>query len=191
MKLKRPFKDALVENAQDILRKKTRIPNKLVPHWTTFLNLLGKGDVRRTLRRELLGTVMNHSGKYANAFFNIYGEEIADKDVLIEEKMVVHKLFSPLLKARNIGGLQWLKHVFSTNPGIIDKFTDTASVQDFREHIQGEISKSSNDQSLGLITEIVNLLSIEPNKTIKTNETLSENDTPKDSSSLEENSNKE
>ncbi len=189
VKLKLPYKDALVEHAKDILNKKIKLPDNIISKWSKVLNVLGSGDIRKTFRRELLDTAMNQSGKREDGFFRMYGEEISKQDILSEEKMVVHKLFTPLVKERSIGGLRWLNDVFANNPNILEKYTDTASVQDFRERIQDELGKSVDDEAHDLIASIANILLIEPEEAPQQADTLSNNDIPENDASEEEKSN--
>lgn len=186
VKLKLPYKDALVEHAKDILNKKIKLPDNIISKWSKVLNVLGSGDIRKTFRRELLNTAMNQSGNRKDGFFKMYGEEISKPDILSEEKLVVHKLFTPLIKERSIGGLHWLKNVFSNNPKIIENYTDSASIQDFRERIQDELGKSVDDEAHDLIASIANILLIEPEEAPQQANTLSNSDIPENDASEEE-----
>ncbi len=75
---------------------------------------------------------------------------------------VVLRLFTPLVKRRSISGLRWLGDVFASNPNILEEYTDTASVQDFRQRIQDEIGKSADDDGHKSIVGIADVLAIYP-----------------------------
>ena len=79
--------------------------------------------------------------------------------------------------------------MFSNNPKIIEHYTDTASIQDFRERIQDELGKSADDDAHKFIVSIANILLIEPEEAPQQADTLSNSDIPENEASEEEKSN--
>ncbi len=184
VKLSRPYMDALMEHAKSMLTQNINLPDAVVSQWSKVLNVLGKTDVRKTFRREILDMAMNQNGKFNDGFFKLYGAEINNPVILSEEKMVVYKLFRPLVRERSVGGLRWLNDVFANNRNILEKYTDTASVQDFRERIQDEIGKPADDDDAHkLIAGIANVLGIKPEEAPQQDDTLSDSKNPEDDSS--------
>ncbi|MEQ4487575.1 MAG: P-loop NTPase fold protein [Dehalococcoides mccartyi] len=162
VKLGKPFKDALVKQAKGLLDGTNNISEDLKKQWPNVLSVLGENNERKTLRRELRDLAAESDGKFTDIFFDIYGEEIANIGILLEEKTIVHKLFNPLLRERNIGGLKWLVNLFSKNPNMINKCTDTASIQEFYAIVKEMISQSHQDQEQECILKIAEILKIEP-----------------------------
>lgn len=105
--------------------------------------------------------------------------------MLREDSLIVHKLFTPLVKDRSVGGLTWLRNNFSNNPGLLDGYTDTASVEDFRECLKDGLggSTAEDDEAYRLIAEIADTLGIEPEV-----ETTSDDEISQGNGSEEENS---
>ena len=82
---------------------------------------------------------------------------------------IIFKLFSPLVRERNIGGQHWLLKVFNDFPNLLDDYTDSAavdSIRDLRERLKGEFEKSydDNDEAHKLIMDLAQILGIEPQK---------------------------
>jgi hypothetical protein len=187
--LKQQYQDALVDHAKSVLAGSVQPSNDLVSRRTKILDSLGTKAARKVLRDRLLNAAMEQDGKCANGFFEMYDEEIADYATLTKNKEIVAKLFSPLVRERAIGGLRWLRDVFSNNPKLLDKYTDKASVQDFRERLQGEIDKPAkmDDEAHALTVEIATTLGITPKEKLTEDEAATEDDTPEAVDSEEEN----
>ena len=106
---------------------------------------------------------MSQEGKCADAFFQSYGDELSgDATSFYEEKDIVAKLFSPLLRERNVSGLRWLNSIFGKMPDLLDKSADRGAVDDFLERLKGELGKPSDDgdQVHALIVNIATTLGI-------------------------------
>lgn len=186
--LKHHYQDALVEHAKGVLTGSIKPPNDLVSRRSEVFAALGLGSTRTVLRARLRDAAMEKDGECADTFFEMYGAEIMDHETLAETSIVA-KLFSPLVRKHRIGGLRWLRDVFSNNPKILEECADKAAVQDFCQRLQGELGKSpDDDEGHKLIVEIANLLGIEPEKEPPEDEAASNDDTPEDDSSEKENS---
>jgi hypothetical protein len=111
----------------------------------------------------------------------MYGEAIAEESILTVNKEIVGKLFSPLVRERNIRGLRWLKGVFDEKKFLLDRSTDPAwvtAVEDFRERLKEEFEKvvEKEDEAHGLIIQIATILGIKgTEKTSKREATTTEN----------------
>ncbi len=106
---------------------------------------------------------MSQEGKCADAFFQIYGDELSgDPTSFYEEKDIVAKLFSPLLRERNVSGLRWLKSIFGNIPDLLDSSADRDAADDFLERLRGELGKPADDgdQVHALIVDIATTLGI-------------------------------
>ena len=136
--LKQPFQDALVEHAKGILLGRDIPAQEVITDWPRLLDCLSSTS-RKALRRRLLEEATKIDGKCADTFFIIYGDEIAaDSTMYYENKEVVGKLFSPLLRERNISGLRWLNGLLQKTPDFLDKSLERDAVdQFFRAHQRG------------------------------------------------------
>ncbi len=164
VQLKQQYQDALVAHAKSVLAGSVQPSEGLVSQWSKILKGLGEGAARKVLRNRLRDAAMEQDGKCADVFFDMYGEEIEDKATLFGNKNIVAELFSPLVRERAVGGLRWLRNLFSNNRELLDRYTDKPSVQDFRERLQGELGVSADkeDEAHNLIVEIANTLGISP-----------------------------
>ena len=144
--LKQPFQDALVNHAKGILAGGTVPEDEHLTQWPKLLDSLGDAPSRKILGRRLLSEFVGKEGVAADAFLQVYGAEILkDASVLYEEKDLIAKLFSPLLRKRNVPGLTWLKSVFENYPDLLLKSKDRDAAEDFVERIQGELGKPVED----------------------------------------------
>jgi hypothetical protein len=188
--LKQPYQDALVGHAKKVLADSVQPSDDLVSQRSKILGGLGTA-ARKVLPSRLRDAAMEQDGKCANGFFEMYGGEIADKSTLAGDKNIVARLFSPLVRERKIGGLRWLKEVFDANLQLLDSYSDrtwVASVQDFRERLQGELEKPADkeDEAHDLIVKIASTLGITQKETPPEDEAATEvDDTPEDGGSKE------
>jgi len=161
--LKQPFQDALVDHAKDILAGRARPEDDLVKKWPMVLDAMGSPPSRESLRRRLLLAAMNQDGICADSFFQIYGDELSsDTTSFYKEKDIVAKLFSPLLRERNVSGLRWLNIIFGKITDLLEKSEDRSAVVDFLERLQGELGKpaDNSDQAHTIIVDIATILGI-------------------------------
>jgi len=161
--LKQSFQDALLSHAESVLDGKAKIDENLANRWPKLLEALGSHASRNVFRRRLLSKTISREGKCAEDFFQLYGEELsADSTLFFDETSVVAKLFSPLLRDRNVFGLRWLKGLFEKIPEILEKSNDRDAVDDLIERIQGELRRSADDsdQVQTFFVEIAAILGI-------------------------------
>ena len=141
-RLKHHFQDALVEFATEVARGESyEVIGQLQPHRQQFFDLL-EGPRRANLQRLLLDVAEATDGNCADAFFELFGQEIARPEEIRRKQEIVLKLFSGLIKARRVGGLLWLRDVLATTPRLLDDF-DSSSSRDFRGRIEEELGKAN------------------------------------------------
>ncbi|NOY72247.1 MAG: hypothetical protein GXP14_07695 [Gammaproteobacteria bacterium] len=170
-----PYQDALVSHAEKVIEGRAVPPDDLVLHREKIFIGLGEGDARTVLRRRLRDVVMIYRGKINKAFFELYGDEISDPEILNEDSKVVAKLFSPLIQERNIGGIRWMDGVISNHQDLLDKCDDTIAVGDFYERLQSELINQvdEEDEAHTLICNIASILGLQPVQ--ETSEVVEEN----------------
>ncbi|MBC8430953.1 MAG: hypothetical protein H8D96_03440 [Desulfobacterales bacterium] len=191
--LKQPYQDALVQHAKGVLNGSVKLSNDLISQRSKVIDGLGADAARTILRSRLCQAAIDQDGKCADGFFEMYGDEIADDATLTENSNTVAKLFSPLVRERALGGLRWIRGVINNNPEFLEKHAGTASVQDFRERLQGELGKTSEEdgETHNLIEEIASILGIEPVEKPPEDEADTEDSMSEDNGSEEENSSEE
>ena len=169
IKLKQPFQDAITEHAKTVSVGKIKPSESMIEQCPLILSCVSSESALNTLRRQIREIANNLDGKCTSEFFEMYGDLLKEHKILAENSNIIFKLFSPLVKERNIGGLNWLLAVFNDFPGLLDGYTDSAavdSIRDLRERLKGEFEKSydDNDEAHKLIMDLAQILGIEPQK---------------------------
>ena len=174
--LKRPYQDAHVAYAKDMLAG-TAIPSDvLISNRVKILDGLGGGSERAMLRDFLIKEAIKRDGKCADNFFSMYGDDIASVATPSKNKRVVNDLFIPLVQERAVGGLRWLNEVMKSNPLLLKKFRKIDAVCDFYGRLQDELGvlDMAEDEAHILIVEIANTLGIKPEKQTVATEDIEE-----------------
>ena len=138
--LKSPYQDSLVDYADTLLSGSEEPSQDLVEKRAVVHSPLSQSS-RHILRGRLRDAVIAKGVKYADGFFQMFGDEIAEVSLLKDGREAVVKLFSAVVRERVVCGLEWLHSVLKNNPPLLAAFPDQDPVTDFKERIQGEISK--------------------------------------------------
>jgi len=154
------YQDALVAHGKAVVEGKAS-PSYLIDFWGELPKPLGTGSMRKMLRSGLYEAASNADGKIAPAFFRIYGDEIADTEILREDNRAVSRLFSPLLNNHNAEGLRWIAKLLASHQRFLDKYPQY-TVDDFRDRIRAAISNDQGDEASPTILDIAKTLQIEP-----------------------------
>jgi len=160
--LRQPFQDALAEHAKGLAAGTTGARQKHVDEWPKLLQGLTSSS-REGLRRRLLSEAIDREGQCPDIFFQMYGQELAaDISILRDDKQLVPRLFSPILRERNLEGLRWMNDLFKKAPNLLNELTDQAGVDEFLERLQGEPSAPTGQENLAheIIVDIANSLGI-------------------------------
>jgi hypothetical protein len=112
------FQDGLQEYMSAIIRGSS-VGSYNVTNWDKIIKSL-KSNLRKTLAMRIYDIVINQQGDISETFFELYGNELIDKEILHSNRKMVSHLFSRLLSSDNMKGREWLKMVFSSIPDILD-----------------------------------------------------------------------
>ncbi len=161
--LKSPYQDALADYADTLLSGSGEPSQDLIGQRTLVLSPLNESS-RHILHARLRDAVIERGVENADGFFQMFGDEIAKASLRKAEQDVVAKLFSAVVRERVVCGLEWLHSVLKNDPTLLEAFPDRDAVTDFKERVQGEISKKIEelDQAEELIRKIADILRIEP-----------------------------
>lgn len=176
--LETPFQDALVEHAKGVLSGAVK-PTYLHEHWSKLPSALGKPYSRKALHRTLCEVLEDRDGEINEDFFGLYGNEVADPEVLRDDTRAISKLFTPLLNRRNAKGLNWLSNILERHSGLLDGYKPEDSVQDFRDRIRIALQNDPHDPASPFIQKIANVLRIDaldPESEIAPESTASKNE---------------
>jgi len=155
------YQDALAEHAQ-LLISGTATPPDIAAPWTDLLKPLSPA-ARSMLRRNLYDAAVAADGHIAQPFFNLYGEDIAHRDLLRRNPDAPYRLFTPLLNTRNASGLRWLAALLESNPRLLRHF-DPETLEDFKARLRNDIAEGKADDAAQWIQKLADILGIEPDK---------------------------
>lgn len=157
-----PYQDALVSYAEVLLVGEHEPSEDLVEDRGLVLSPLSQSS-RRILRMRLLDAVTERDVRPTDGFFRIFGDEIADANLLKDIDNIVVKLLLPILRERVVGGIVWLHNVLKKDPVLLEASKDKDAVNDFKERVQEEISRETEegDQLGEVIKDIADILGIE------------------------------
>jgi hypothetical protein len=151
------YMDALADHAKAVMAG-TSIPSHLLQSWPKLLTPL-PAQRRKTLRRKIYDAAAT-AGNIHEAFFRLYGDEIADPDILRQDPQAPYKLFVPVLQSRNIAGLTWLKRVLPTLSPLEDQSFAPDTILDFKDRVRQALSQQQGTETDALIQQIAQILKI-------------------------------
>jgi hypothetical protein len=99
---------------------------------------------RKTLRRQIVAVAVQKKGQLPTVFFDLYGDEISDKEVLAGTQGVVLNMFTPLLEAQHSRGVEWIADVLEKHSKLLSDCGPKDVVQDFRDRIKLAIEKEKH-----------------------------------------------
>lgn len=148
-----PFSEALEDHAKAVAHGKELTPEDLRPRWADTLASLSD-STRSVLRKRLLDVAIDTDGNASLAFFDTYGDDLADLTTISSNDRSISHFFSRLIHQRNVDGLQWLLGFLTANSDFIEQFSDSDSVKDFRERLQECLVEEVDDEAHKIISEI-------------------------------------
>jgi hypothetical protein len=117
---------------------------------------------RKVLRERIIEVAADQDGDVPAAYFELYGEEMADAGALLANQRIVSHFFSRVAHKRNVVGLKWMKEFLTANSGFLKKVPAEHTVQDFEKRIEEYITDRQADDAQVLIDEIAEMLGIHP-----------------------------
>lgn len=153
------FSDALEDHGK-ALAKGSEVPSEeLGMRWADVLELLND-STRAMLRERLLKIAIEMDGDISSAFFEVYGMELADPEIVAGDRRSVSNLFSPIVKRKHNAGLAWLIEFLSSNSKFLDDYENPHAVKDFKARVSETASSDLDDESRALIKKLAAALGI-------------------------------
>ena len=162
-----PYQDALVNYANTLLSGSREPSQQLIAKRGVVFSPLSQSS-RNLLRDRLRDAVIEKGVQSADGFFQMFGDEISEPSLLKDRNDIVAKLFSAVVRERVVSGVAWLHRILERDPTLLEASPDNDAVSDFKERVQGEISRESEegDQVGESINRIADVLGIRPRPTI-------------------------
>ena len=159
----RPFVDALIDRATNAVAGQFTV-GRFEETWQEVLSLLPP-DLRRLLARNLYEAAQRSDGNISDTFFEMYGHEIADPDVLAEDGKAFMTLFDPILASRKARGLEWAAGFFEANRKFHDTYRTPETVEAFKDHLRDYFTGETGDDHVdGAVRRIGAILMVEPDQ---------------------------
>jgi len=155
--LGQPFADALHAHAKRLATGSITL-SKLQGEWDHVVGALSD-QTRRVFRRSLYYVAEDTDGQLSSQFLDLYGGELADKEILQEENRFVIQLLVPILKTRNARGLRWTAELVEKHPDILST-QPMDIVADFRQRIGSMLQGEEAEEVKTLVSRLATALNI-------------------------------
>ncbi len=159
-KLTTPLSDALADHARSLAAGEHVPEEAVLKRWQDLLGYLDE-NVRKTLRPRLLSVAVDAGGDIQEAFFQMYGDEIADSESLSGNDKTVPNLFAALVEKNNTSGLHWLKGFFESNKAFLDSVSSKSDAKAFETRLRDRLTSGGDGEAQTLVEEIAETLKIE------------------------------
>lgn len=157
-KLKLFFKDALVHHAKEVLLGEVE-PVYLLKVWHKLPEALTP-SFRISFKKNLLD-ILNNTQEIHPIFFTMYGVEISDPEVLIDDPQIVRKVFSnQFIAKRMVEGIRWLCSFISNEPDFFNEYSRLEDVEEMKERIITELKREISDDASEPLMRLSELLRI-------------------------------
>lgn len=173
------FADALVIHAKSVMSGLNPPPLPLQEKWCTLLDCLSEGATRKELQIRLIDAAALQDGTINAHFFEMYGKELNDADILAAHSQIVSHLFSPMLRERNVAGLRWLDTILDDHMELFDKISDETTVEALASRVRDCLTTPLDDDAQSVIEEIAKKVGVEA-QDAKTETTTDEHEEPKE-----------
>lgn len=129
-RLKTNYLDGLVDYGRKVI--KGNVTNAYAEgDWNAKLSML-YDSLRNRFKGMLLDTAIEMNGAVNDQFFDVFGKELADMDLLKNSKDVAGKLFATFVVNKNIKGLHWVTSIIAANNGGLEGFSDVDGIVEFK-----------------------------------------------------------
>ena len=157
LRLGRNYADALLRCSTPAVSGQP-LPAVLRKHLRTLLEPLTRSETR-DLRAGLLAA-MSAQGRVSPTFYNLFGDFVSHKDAVIQNTKVVRAFFIPLIKSRQVAGIEWLAGFMEANPTFLTEYRPQAAVKALKKTVGSCVTKSRDSRALRSIRRIADVFHI-------------------------------
>jgi hypothetical protein len=119
-------------------------------------------DHRKMLCQRLLDVAKEAKGNIPKAFFDLYGEEIVDLDILRSDGRLVSDFFTPMVQNGNARALQWLVDVLSKSPSFLQDYDPQYAVREFEDRVMAKLHVEQDREARTQLEKIAKILGLQP-----------------------------
>ncbi len=160
LRLSLSYLDALEWHGKEVIKGSASIDTSAMK-WEQLPTFL-EPDYRKTLRQRLLDAAKEAEGEIPGSFFDLYGREIQDSDILRSDTGVVLNLFAPIIRKRNAHGLQWLVRLLSKSPDFLQDYQPQHAVKVFGDRVLDRLKDEQDAEARTQLEKIAKILSLQP-----------------------------
>jgi hypothetical protein len=114
------------------------------------------------LCQRLLDVAKEAKGNIPKAFFDLYGEEIVDLDILRSDGRLVSDFFTPMVQNGNARALQWLVDVLSKSPSFLQDYDPQYAVREFEDRVMAKLHVEQDREARTQLEKIAKILGLQP-----------------------------
>ncbi|MBN1536613.1 MAG: hypothetical protein JW908_07775, partial [Anaerolineales bacterium] len=152
------FLDALIEHGIASMDGNAKFEQFNSSDWEIIITALKEDYQKKSLRNRLITHAESRNGIINKLFYDIYGKEISDMEIIKNDNKIIINLFTPILVNRDLNGLKWLLNLITKNPSIFRGYKPAYAVKDFKDRIKSACQSDSNDEASQYIRQISKIL---------------------------------
>lgn len=145
-----PFSEALINYGENMISGTIQTCIN-----TECFSYIGSINDRKYLHSQLFNTLINSKGNIPPIFFECFGKELMDKEVINNKTEFIENFIIQLLEQKNISGLQWFAEFLMTEP---DLFKGSYSIEIFKTKLSETLKEELEDNFRETLQRISSLL---------------------------------
>ncbi|MEW6650285.1 MAG: hypothetical protein AB1453_08855, partial [Chloroflexota bacterium] len=153
------FADAFVNHCELFINNETK-PQKFQSKWAHLLNCVTDNNIYKNLEKRIIDTLINNSSNIPVEFFDVFSNTISNPELLLENKYVINKLFSPLIENKNPSGLKWFANLLSQHPSLFT-MEGNADIEVLKIRIRDSLNQENQTEIQDYLEIIAKLLGVE------------------------------
>ena len=81
-------------------------------------------------------------------FFSLFGDMIADRQLLANEPRLIDRVCTPILDTDNAAGIAWVAGIADAFPKLLREHSDKAAINDFKDRVQHRLVNTQDDDPM-------------------------------------------
>lgn len=153
------YRDGICKYAKDLLDGVVEPEDELILS-ADILKPIWRND-RALIRRKFLDLTIDASGNIPEGYFDVFGDEMSMTQEIESDKLIVIRLFEPLVESMNLKGLVWINDLLGKIPDKVPKFAPKYAVSGLRKRIKESLGNTDNEEFVHILMSIGQKLGME------------------------------
>ena len=137
--------DALIDYAKKVAEDQDMPPQDGT--WRERLTLLNPAQ-QKLFPGRAYRVLEDSNGRASAAFFHLFGDMIADRQLLANEPRLIDRVCTPILDTDNAAGIAWVAGIADAFPKLLREHSDKAAVNDFKDRVQHRLVNTQDDDPM-------------------------------------------